>query len=102
MFHHLCATNQSYNKTNLKGLKGLRENRRFRIESARTAKKGTSVRGFRCLAGLAGAQDYVLGYSQPSLTGLFRASSLPRTSVLGCFQPSLQDIVLSVEFARRQ
>jgi hypothetical protein len=37
------------------------------------------------------AQDCILGYSQPSLAGLFMALKLPRTHVLGYSQPSLRD-----------
>ena len=37
------------------------------------------------------AQDHVLGYSQPSLAGLFLALTTTQDYVLGYFQPSLRD-----------
>ncbi len=37
------------------------------------------------------AQDYILGYSQPSLTGLFLAFTSTQDCVLGYSQPSLRD-----------
>ena len=37
------------------------------------------------------AQDYILGYSQPSLAGLFLAFTFTQDCVLGYSQPSLRD-----------
>jgi hypothetical protein len=37
------------------------------------------------------AQDYVLGYSQPSLAGLLLALMFTQDCVLGYFQTSLRD-----------
>jgi hypothetical protein len=46
------------------------------------------------------AQDYVLGYSQPSLAGLVTAGMYTQDYVLGYSQPSLRDSIPSRRFSR--
>jgi hypothetical protein len=41
------------------------------------------------------AQDYILGYSQPSLAGLLLGLMSTQDYVLGYFQPSLRDWVIA-------
>jgi hypothetical protein len=75
------------------GLKSLRENRGSSVEPGGLTNHDASpgFAGSRRIG--ADAQDYVLGYFQPSLAGLFLALMSTQDCVLGYSQSSLRDWV---------